>query len=218
MNLPKEIPVKELSWIIGILDGDSAGKRDGVGITNQDLDIVKTFIDFSCKLFCIKRRSFKVYVTWYTKEPLDRITKHLDVDRSNVKYFGLSKNTYKMNLPTVQAIFYSRTIKRFLANVRANFSEPEKFAWYVRGLADSDGTFARTNIVISQKFSNYKNMEIAKRILDSLGIKNGGIRGPDSKNMLRINIFSKKENLRKYKDFVGFYSKPKQGKLNSLIN
>lgn len=218
IRLSKEMPTTELSWIVGILDGDNTGKRDGIGISNQDINLVKTFIDITSKLFGCNREDFKVYVTWYTNEPLSEIAKFLEINEKQIRYYKPSKTSYKINSPQVQAVFYSRTIKKFLENIKNTFSiNSIQFAWYVRGLADSDGGFARNNITISQKYNKIKNLEIVKKILDSFEIQNGGIKGPDSKNMLRINIFSDKQNLKKYNNFIGFYSKPKLEKLNSLI-
>jgi len=176
IKIPKKIPINQLSWVLGILDGDNAGKRDGIGISNEDINLVKTFIDISLRLFRLNRNDFKVYVTWYTDEPLKEIANLLNINEKQIRYYKPSKNSYKINLPHIQAIFYSRIIKKFLENVKNAFSiNLREFAWYVRGLADSDGGFVGNNITISQKYNKIKNLEMVKEILDSFEIHNSGI-------------------------------------------
>lgn len=203
ITLSKEMPTTELSWILGILDSDNAGKRDGIGISNQDINLVKTFIDITSKLFGCNREDFKIYITWYTNEPLSEIAKFLEINEKQIRYYKPSKNSYKMNLPQIQAIFYSRVIRKFLENIKNTFpTNFKQFAWYVRGLADGDGGFVKNNICIQQKSNNILNLKIAENILDSLEIQHGGIKGL---------------NLKKYFNFIGFKSQSKLEKLNSLI-
>jgi len=90
------------------------------------------------------------------------------------------------------------------------------FAWYVRGLMDSDGGFVRNNICLQQK--TLGTFQITEKILNSLNIRHGGIRKPDSRQVVRLYISCDKKNLKRYYDYVGFFSKHKLGKLKSLIS
>lgn len=222
-KLKKRINLTQLSWLAGILDGDRGGKsKDSIGISNQDLKLIKSFMDATTQAFGIEKENFIIEIYCKNNNEIENIIKKLKVNESQIKSY--SPSGYKQNKPLIRAIIYSRILSTIMKIFREKMNrEVDKgeflpFAYYVRGLTDSDGGFVRNNIAIQQSATNLKNIKLSEKILNGLSILNGGIKGPNVKNMFQIYIFSDKKNLRRYKDLIGFSSRSKLKKLILLTS
>lgn len=218
--IPECLPINKLSWLLGILDGDGIKAGHRIGIVNQDTELVKTFMETCKEIFAIKKEDFTIEVQWYNKQ--HKIGQILGLDK--IKTYSLSQ--YKSNKPIVRSIINNKILATVMENFRKfmvrcierNNAEP--FQFYVRGLLDSDGSFARKNIYLTQKLTdrNKIKMDLVKRILDASEIENFGVKGPNNKNMIYIYLSSNNENLKKFKHQIGFSSKPKMNKLYNLLS
>jgi len=223
--IPEHLPLDKLSWLLGILDGDGlVEKNHRIGLANQDTKLIKDFIEICQEIFGIKHEVFSIQVQ-YDKEIYIDISKVLDIDEKQIKFYKMPPESYRHNKPVIRTIVNSRILYSIMENFR-NFMEIEvnkdakKFSMYVKGMMDSDGSFSRNNIYLTQKQNklNRSKMAIVKKILDSLNISNNGIKGPNNKNMIYIYLNNSKENLIKYNNFIGFNSTHKNEKLSTLLS
>ncbi len=221
--MPEYLPVDKLSWLLGILDGDGlVEKNHRIGIVNQDTNLIKDFIETCKEIFGLYYKDFSTEVIW-NKSINARNEIQLPIE--NIRVNISNRNVYKSNKPIFRVIINSKILYSAMQNFR-NFmhneinTNPKNFALYVRGLMDSDGSFARKNIYLAQKLNNRNmiRMAIVKKILDELEISNNGIKGPNNKNMIYIYLNNSKENLIKYNNFIGFNSTSKREKLSTLLS
>ncbi len=215
----EQMLIDKLSWLLGILDGDGFNDSHRIGIINQDSALVKVFMDTCIDAFSIEKKEFCVSVQWYNSN--HNISEELGIGQ--IKTYDVSQ--YKSNKPVIKAVITNKIISALMENFR-HFMESQidanakLFRLYVRGLMDSDGSFARKNIYLTQKL-NQKNMAkmlIVKKILDNSEIHNFGIKGPNNKDMIYIYLSSDKKTLQLYSRNIGFYSQPKENKLEKLLS
>ncbi len=221
--IPEYLPLDKLSWLLGILDGDGlVEKNHRIGIVNQDTNLIKDFIETCKEVFGLDYKDFSAEVVWNKSI---NVYDEIKLPIENIRVNTSSNNAYKSNRPVIKVVINSKILYSVMENFR-NFMQteintsPNKFALYVRGLMDSDGSFARKNIYLTQKLNNRNmvRMITVKKILDNLKISNNGIKGPNSKNMIYIYLNNSKENLIKYNNFIGFNSISKREKLSTLLS
>jgi len=95
------LPADKLSWILGILDGDRAGKpEDEIGICNEDTNLVKTFIDTCVEIFNVRREDFVIEVAWNKKHT---VHEELEISQTRIRNYKESDGFgYGQNKPCIK--------------------------------------------------------------------------------------------------------------------
>lgn len=221
IKLPKEISVEDCSWLIGVNEGDGVNRNRVLGLTNQNKQLIKFFIREINK-FGISNKDLRMAIKVNNFEDINKleISKEFGVEESRIE---IRKTTSRTNKPIFQIFTPSRLIKRVFDRVLElmKVEDSIKLTGFVQGFFDAEGCVTSGSVKITQKDINSgrKTMEFIRTILNSLDIRQSFI--VDREDVMTIRLSGGKENLenlKRFKELIGFSQPEKLEKLNSLIN
>jgi hypothetical protein len=223
LKLPKEIETQQIAWSVGVNEGDGVG-RNSIGVVNQERNLIQRFLSEISKLNINKNN---VRVSIFTTDDIEidnkEVSEWLDIPENRI---SIHKTTGKINLPIFKVFVPSPILSHLFEKLKEKIKRLETdtitLRRFVEGMMDAEGTVSpRKCIEISQK-NTERGRELMKtisKILKVLQIEHSTC-GPNSKNMIVIRISGgnkNEENLRKFKELIGFTHPQKKEKLDQIL-
>ena len=190
----------ELSWFIGIRDGDRDEDAYSLGIGTSDIEIAQEFVRVLCNLFGVKASDL-----WYQVKVPDRSRLERGGDcaaklgcKANVKV-KTPRERYKTEHMTVR--YLNGAAKALVSNIEVDFerillgADAYVQGAYVKGLIDSEGTVKESGrIVVVMRRVSMGRLKLASRILENLGMRHNFV--DDKKNdLITLTIYPNRKIL-----------------------
>ena len=224
--LPVSIESKNVSWLVGIMEGDRAGEKEiSVGLTNENPVLIKKFIN-SLRWLNVSKKEIKIKVQITKGDKLNKkfVSNKFQVPIENI---SVSESEIPRKMPIMQALINRKILAHILYKIKNLILEGKSgnksVREFIKGFCDAEGSVnvRKRTIEIKQKNTaeGKKIVYFISKNLISLGIKNS-INGPNSENMLIVRLAGGKKNagnLRKFYNVIGFSSKEKLKKLKGIL-
>lgn len=224
--LPSSIDLHKIAWMVGIVEGDRAGKKEiSVGLTNENEELIKKFID-GMKEFNVNKDEIKLKIQVTKGELLNKksFTKKFQIPIRNI---SVSESKIPRKNPVIQVLINRKILAHIFHEIKNMILQGEtdnKTAHdFIKGFCDAEGSVNKTKRTVEIK---QKNTMEGRKIIDFISKNltlldiNNSINGPNCENMLIIRLGGGKRNISNLKRFyysIGFSNKEKSDKLKETL-
>jgi DNA-binding phage protein len=219
---------EDFMWFIGIWEGDNADNSNSLGIGSTDLGIIRRALGLLKRLVGEDKISVRLEFpssVKITQTTIDKIVKGMDIQNYKSLTSTAKKRRKKLFIEVkVYSVALKKTflqVKEIAENKLLEMSHEIKKA-FLQGFFDAEGTIniKKGIAVYWQKDTpkGRKNLELARRILTSLGIASSKIKTHSKKrNILRLDVLKgrKGENILNFIK-IGSTSFEKHGRMRIL--
>jgi hypothetical protein len=193
-----------------------------IGITNQNEFLIKRFIKEIAKFGVTKDHLRVVVKVNDTKDvSISEISEKFEIPKERVEIRNIELKT---NKPIFQVFVPSRLIHRMFNKIKDLMKTkmtPIELVGFVQGFFDAEGCVTNGSVKITQKNTKggKERMTFISDILNSLNIAHSFL--VDKEGVITIRLAGGKrnvENLKKFRELIGFSHPEKATQLNELIS
>lgn len=225
-SLPMLIDLQEIAWLLGVMEGDKAGGKNRVGLSNENKEIIKRFIGILIRPNISKEKiKLKIQVTEGDKVNKKKFSEEFGIKLENIT---VSESEIPRKAPVIQAMINSKLwfcIFQKLRYIALNELIANGVSLkFIQGFYDAEGSVNVNKMTVELKQKNSNNgrklINFINEKLKSLNIR-ASINGPNCEDMLIIRLAGGKrnvENLKRFSNLIGFSSTEKSNKLKNLFS
>ncbi len=217
---------ENIGWFVGALEGDGLIKENFIEFTNNNLQLIKRFIN-QLHLIGIQSSLSVANINTTTQLLAEAEKIKLILKNLGVRKVFISVIQQNLNHPVIQIFVFNQQISARVRRLIKNFLQfktREGICQFVQGFCDAEGSVHKRDKAIEVKQKNTPKgnflIKIIQSELNKLGIK-CSIEGPNCENMIILRVWGgrrNKQNLILFNELIGFSHPEKIQTFNKIIN